>query len=417
MIALMPNTTEATPTTKRYQEKREALLSAASNLFNEKGVIGTTLSEVGASVGLVKNSLTYYYRRKEDLAVACFERAIDVYDDLIAAASNQRTVSDRVTELIRSYVALHAEISQGTRSPVVAFHEIRALPEPQRSKVLGSYTAMYRRMRDILRTPETSHWPREHLNARAFLLISYLNGIQPLVAGYEPEDYPRLIESFSDIVLNGINSPQSEWTSAGLELEWLSEVPDRGPSAQFLRAATELINEQGYAGASVNRIAEKLNLTKGGFYYYNDNKNDLIAQCFERSIATIRKAVTLTESYQGSAWEHLCSTVRGLVRFQLSEDGPLLRSTANSALPDPDHRVRVNQALGRITERISGVIVSALIAGSIRPVDSPLAARTILAGVIAAAELRRWVQSADEDNAANLYARPILLGLLCPINQ
>ena len=143
---------------------------------------------------------------------------------------------------------------------------------------------------------------------------------------------------------------------------------------------------------------------------------DLIAQCFERSIDTIRKAVTVTESYQDTEWDRLCSIVRGLVRFQLSVEGPLLRSTANSSLPEPDHRARANQALGRINERISGVILSALSAGSVRAVDSSLAARTILIGVIAAAELRRWVKSADEENSGNLYARPILQGLLCPIN-
>jgi AcrR family transcriptional regulator len=409
-------TSEVTVTTKRYKEKREALLSAASNLINEKGVIGTTLSEVGATVGLIKNSLTYYFRRKEDLAEACFERAIDIYDGLIADASNQSTIRSRVTELIRAYVGLHAAISQGVHSPVVMFHEIRALPEPQRSNVLARYTSMYRRMREILNTSETSEWPREHLNARTFLLISYLNGIRPLVAGYEPEDYPRLVKTFSDIALNGINSSQSQWAPIGLELEWLTQLKDLGSSSQFLRAATELINEQGYAGASVNRIAEKLNLTKGGFYYYINNRDDLIAQCFERSIDTIRKAVTVTESYQDTEWDRLCSIVRGLVRFQLSAEGPLLRSTANSALPEPDHRARANQALGRINERISGVILSALSAGSVRAVDSSLAARTILIGVIAAAELRRWVKSADEENSGNLYARPILQGLLCPIN-
>ena len=35
--------------TKRYNDKKEALVSAASALFNERGVIGTTLAEVAMS--------------------------------------------------------------------------------------------------------------------------------------------------------------------------------------------------------------------------------------------------------------------------------------------------------------------------------------------------------------------------------
>ncbi|MET0351383.1 MAG: TetR/AcrR family transcriptional regulator, partial [Rhizobacter sp.] len=65
----MPSTTSA-PQTQRYQEKREAILSAAALQFNQHGVKGATLSEIAASVGLVTNSVTYYYRKKEDLASA-----------------------------------------------------------------------------------------------------------------------------------------------------------------------------------------------------------------------------------------------------------------------------------------------------------------------------------------------------------
>ena len=49
----MSKITEVPPTSKRFNDKREALLAAASRLFNEKGIVGTTLAEVAASVGLI----------------------------------------------------------------------------------------------------------------------------------------------------------------------------------------------------------------------------------------------------------------------------------------------------------------------------------------------------------------------------
>ena len=409
----MSKLTEAPPTSKRFNDKREALLSAASRLFNERGIVGTTLAEVAASVGLIKNSVTYYFRRKEDLTVACLMRAMAVHEGIIARAATASSVSGRVMQLIRLEVELHGQIQDGLHPPIVAFHELRALDPPHAGEVFSAYTAMYRRLRELLRHAQTKDWPRAHLNARAHLLISVAIGLRPIVARYEPEDRARMAQRLGDIVLNGIGAAQSSWSSTGLEADWLGRVPEADPNAQFLKAASVLINEQGYAGASVNRIAERLNLTKGAFYYYNDNKDDLVAQCFERSIATIRKAVNLTESYGGPAWEHLCSVARGLVRFQLSDDGPLLCSTANSALPDAKHRKRVNAELGRVIERVTGVVVSGLIDGTVRPIDPRLAAVNILTGIMAAAELRRWVDSADELNAADLFARPLLMGLLC----
>lgn len=411
----MSDILEGAHATRRYSEKREALISAATRLFNEKGVFGTTLSDVGASVGLIKNSVTYYFRRKEDLALASFMRTIGAHERLVAQALKQPTVAERVMELIRLHMELQGQIHDGEQPPIVMSHEIRALPEPLVADVFKAYTAMFRRLRNLLQDSKTASWPREHLNARAHLLLSQTFAIRAMVARYEPEDRSRVAERFGNIVLCGLGTTGSVWTSTGAEAEWLVRVPERELTAQFLRAATELINEQGYAGASVNRIAEKLNLTKGGFYYYNDNKDELVAECFERSFATLRKAVNLTESYDGSAWQHLGSIGRGLVRFQLSDDGPLLRSTANSALPDPQHRARVSAELRRITERIGGVVVSGLIDGSVRPIDPALAATSLLNGIAAAAELRRWVKTATETNAANLYTRPMLMGLLCPV--
>ena len=55
----------------------------------------------------------------------------------------------------------------------------------------------------------------------------------------------------------------------------------------FLLAATRLINELGYRGASVQRIASELNVTKGSFYHHLDAKDDLVAACYRRSFDRI----------------------------------------------------------------------------------------------------------------------------------
>lgn len=411
----MSNTTAPPGATQRYQDKRDALVAAASALFDARGVIGTTLADVGASVGLVKNSITYYFKRKEDLAQACFMHGIGVHNELIEQAGRTALPQERVAELFRLHFRLRADIASGKRPPVVNFHEMRALPQPQLGHVFAAYNQMFRRLREFLAASVPAGWPRETMNARTHLLVSMLYAVKPLIGRYEPEDHARVCERLTDIVLHGMGAPRSVWVPDGLEAQWLAEVPERDLQAQFLRAATELINEQGYAGASVNRISERLNFTKGGFYYYNDNKEDLIAQCFERSVATVRKAVNLTEAYSGSAWEHLCSITRGLVRFQLSEDGPLLRSTANAALPDASHRARVNDEMRRMAERIAGVIVGGLVDGSIRPLDPALAAHVLLAGVMAASELGWWVKDVTADSATRLYARPLMTGLLSPV--
>jgi AcrR family transcriptional regulator len=58
--------------TARYAARREAILAAAIGILNRQGVKGMTLAGVAAEVGLITTSVTYYFRRKEDLAAACF---------------------------------------------------------------------------------------------------------------------------------------------------------------------------------------------------------------------------------------------------------------------------------------------------------------------------------------------------------
>ena len=64
--------------------------------------------------------------------------------------------------------------------------------------------------------------------------------------------------------------------------------------------ATLLVNEQGYHGALIDKISAQLHVTKGSSYHhhyhhYNDNKQDLIFICFERTFAVLRRGLSLAE--------------------------------------------------------------------------------------------------------------------------
>src|ERR1700740_2821255 len=72
--------------TDRYRRKRAAIVAAASDIINHKGVKGMTLADVAACVGLITTSVTYYFKKKEALAEACFQDAIDRLDALITEA-------------------------------------------------------------------------------------------------------------------------------------------------------------------------------------------------------------------------------------------------------------------------------------------------------------------------------------------
>ena len=406
-----------TAQTHRYQEKRDTLLAAAARQFNARGVKGATLGEIAASVGLVTTSVTYYYRKKDDLATACFLRAIVAHEALALQAAKASGVAARVLGFFELHAELMAAIERGEQQPLMVFSDIRALPASQASAVFAAYTNLFRRVRALLVGAETAGLQRAELNARAHLLISAVHWLRAWIPRHEVDEYPRVAARVSGLMLHGLAAPGGAWPDpaamAALSLDPPAGKPSDDTADAFLRAATELVNEQGYRGASVDKISARLKLTKGSFYHHHETKHDLITACFERSFDLMRQRLRAAERAEGAGWLRLCAAADSLVRFQLGPHGPLLRSTATSALPDDEHRERVRMSLQRLTDRIASLLVDAMVDGSARPLDPSVAAQLLSSANTATAELQRWVPGVHAGNATALYARPALLGLLC----
>lgn len=398
-----------TPQTRRYNQKRDAILDAAAVLFNQKGLKGTTLAAVADSVGLMTNSVTYYYRKKEELATAGLLRSIASLEGLADTAAAEATPEGRIRRLFQLFYERAAAILRGTSPPQMNFSDVRALTSPHVETVFGAYTGMFRRIRTLLVEDDSHRPPRVDANARAHLVLSALNWTRVFIDRYDPDSYPRVAERIADMLIEGLAAPGSAWRDRRLPgLAW--SFTDDPAREAFLRSATRLINEQGYRGASVEKISAQLNVTKGSFYHHNETKDDLVAQCFARSYAVVRRVQGLAGQAGATGWERTCLAAAELVRYQLSEDGPLLRHSAFAALPENLHD-QVRQTMDWLAEGFAGMVVDGMMDGSIRPLDSAIAAQLINNMVNAAAELPWWIPGVSVENAAEAYARPLFVGL------
>ncbi len=406
---IVPAPDAAPRQTRRYAQKRDAILHAAAALINEAGVKGTTLADVARGVGLMTNSVTYYYRRKEDLAAACFLHTIGVLDGLVAQAEAAPDGPARLARLLELAVAHRAAMAVGDEPDIAVLNDVRALPALQAESVFSAYNALFRRLRGLF---DDLGLDRADRNARTHLLLSVMHSTRLWIHRYEPRDYARAGARMADLLTRGLAGPASEWRPALLPEPEPPEESEVSPEA-FLRAATILINQQGYRGASVEKISGLLKVTKGSFYHHNDNKDDLVANCFSRSFAQIRAVQDAADAKGGSGWDRICTASATLVRSQLGPGGPLLRVTAFSALPEA-LRTETRRTMNRLTERFGFCLVDGMADGSVRPLDAGIAAQLVSSMVNAAAELPAWVPGVTPENAADLYARPLFLGLFAP---
>ncbi len=396
--------------TDRYNKKKEAIIAAAAGILNRRGVRGMTLADVAASVDLITTSVTYYFKKKEDLAVACYLRGIARFDALITVALAEPDPPRRLLKFLDLYLALHRRIREGDEAPIAVFNDIRALKEPHLPVVAKAYGQFFRKVRSLFRGAGYEWLDRRMSTARTHMLLEQIYWSVTWLPRYDLDDYDRVRDRMFDILSVGVAPEGAKWEPARLpDLPPASDVQD-SQRETFLTAATRLINQRGYRGASVEKISEQLNVTKGSFYHHNEAKDDLVVECFERTFEVMRRVQSAALAAQGDYWHKIASAAASLVEYQLSERGPLLRSSALSALPEPMRLAMVERA-NRVSERFAAMISDGVADGSIRPVDPYIAAQMLNATLNAASDLPYTIPDVAAFDAAALYAKPMLMGV------
>lgn len=397
--------------TARYARKKETILAAATAILNRQGVRGMTLADVAASVGLNTTSVTYYYRKKDDLAAACFMRGLERFEAMVEEAAAGTTPAARILKFLDLYLDLNRRVRLGEATPLTSFAEIKALKEPLHGSVVGAFNDLFRRVRGFFDDPSLAHLDKRQRNARAHLLMEQVFWSGRWLRRYDIEDYGRVRDRMGDILLNGLPAGGRAWSPQALPdptplspegLEWRET---------FLVAATRLINQRGYRGASVEDISAALNVTKGSFYHHHEDKDALVAECFERTFTVTRRSQLDARALATDSWTQLVSTAAGLTTYQLSEHGPLLRASSLGALPEP---LRSEMADGymRGWQRFASIISDGIADGSIRAIDPSIAAHMINSMLNAAASLGAWTPGLQSEEAAELFAKPLLTGVL-----
>ncbi len=393
------------PPTKRYEARRQAIVAAAVEAVNRRGVRGMTLADVTARLNLVPTGVIYYFKNKEELAGAAFLKAIERFDQLIAA-SEGLPEDRRLGDFLRRYIDFRRQVDLGEADPVAVFNDVRALNMPA---VNEGYVAMFRRARNLL--PHTAALSRADRNARAHLLLSQLFWIPAWLTQWEPGDYPRVAERTAGLMGQGMTAPGRAWPRPpALKLAPSGEAAASPASELFLKAATQLINDEGYHGASVERISARLNVSKGAFYHHNDTKDELVTACFQRTFDIMWRAIHEAEAQGGSGLQTLVAASAALVEHQMQGDAPLLRTSALTTVPE-SIRQGLIEKLHRITMRFSSIVCDGIADGSIRPVDASIAAELITGAVNAAAELHFWAPGVSAQTVSDHYLKPLFAGL------
>jgi AcrR family transcriptional regulator len=385
--------------TAQHDAKRTAILSQAARLFNGRGSRSTTLLDIAQSLGLTKTSLYYYVKTKEELIYQCYMTALDsILTGLDEIERTHESGLERTQAILRAHFNAWRDAHEGRRNHVAALLEIASLKDKHREDVEQRYIVMFKRMRQYIRDGITEGSIRPLESTAATLgLIGSMQWSFNWLRTVPLEQIDQVIDDACDLITNGLSS-----SSGGFEFSDYDFAADQRTTPSgfdrseqnrlkqeaFYKTGTWFFNKQGFAGTSLDEIAETLHVTKGAFYYHIRNKEDLLYNCYTRSLDILQQIHDRAGDIPGSA-EKLEYILRRSFHVQNSEEGPMIRYNTITALPVP-RRKEILKLTDTANDRFGQFMRDAIADGSVRPINVEVAQELIGGAMNASMDLPMW---------------------------
>ncbi|SDK56628.1 transcriptional regulator, TetR family [Nocardioides sp. YR527] len=179
-----------------------------------------------------------------------------------------------------------------------------------------------------------------------------------------------------------------------------------------IRRATELFNQQGYEGTSMNDLAKELGLTKSALYHHLPSKEHILGLALEEALTELTSAVERARATgtDSSAYERVRHLVQESVKVLVAHQPAvtlLLRVRGNSEL-----ELAALKRRRWIDDEVAAIVQEAIDEGSLRgDVDPALVSRLLFGMVNSLIEWHRPNGDVDAETLATAIATIAFDGL------
>ena len=395
------------PFSRNFQreQKRQAILSEAADLFNNQGTRATTLSDIATRLKLTKTTLYYYVKSKEELIYLCYLASCDKLVEMLdSAESHEGPGREKLAVFMRSNFQVWKAVRLGQQSHYAILTEIRALREDHRQEVAERYSLLFKRVKSMIQVgiSDGSVVPCNEVDT-ALAIFGLVQLAVIWLPEIEADGFDQAANQFIDLIFNGI-AKQDEFVPGSFP--GIPDAPagfDRQAQnlkkqEAFYKTGSAFFNRKGFKGTSLDEIAEALDVTKGAFYYHIRDKEELVFHCFQRSLSIVNSMQDLAEIDAKSGLNELQLCAHYLFHIQNSDAGPLIRFNLIPSLSRKNKQT-VMKGLKDVSDRFGRMIDKGIADGSIRPVNPFITEQVLTAAVDISAELQ-WVRKFENLNDA-----------------
>lgn len=164
----------ARPQAADYEERREAILDRAAELFARSGFLGATVSDIARACGASKSLLYHYYRSKEEVLFGVMSSHIDkLVAETVAVCEGEGSASERLQALLRRFMKHY--VGAANRQKVL-LNDLDYLPADKRDEIVVSQRRIVDAAQALLIEidPDLAKSPGE-ARARTMLMFGMIN--------------------------------------------------------------------------------------------------------------------------------------------------------------------------------------------------------------------------------------------------
>src|SRR4051812_27771694 len=161
---------------------RERIIEAASRLFRVHGYEATSLSDIGATVGLTAPALSYYFGSKANLLLESIQGPLQQQIRICRAAIAGKAPTAQLTAFVEALVTFLLELPYVAEVHGDSFVSIgvlaKALPDDQRAQVLALLKTPVQDVRTILTAGQkTGEFRDSDLTLTAFAILGLAENV------------------------------------------------------------------------------------------------------------------------------------------------------------------------------------------------------------------------------------------------
>ncbi|MFP4534970.1 MAG: TetR/AcrR family transcriptional regulator [Spirochaetaceae bacterium] len=321
---------------ERRRNGKERVLRAAFRAWSETYFTNTSLASVAAQLGVSKAALYRHFENKAALIHAMEKSYVSEFLETVVVPLEEWK-EERFSSFVREYFSRLFEFFR-RRPEYYVFFAIHILKVPVLEQLHVKELVL--RHRKLLADRLASFGYASPEDPPVVDRYLPFFGIYWLVEVYriheedeggcstfrgldlpeEPSERDRAIENAVRICLGGFVSGEelSEGEMERIErIGWIGTEEMLEPDRIF-SAIEEVVAEVGFSGATVERIAERIGMTKSSLYFYFRNKDDMFGKVVEREKAHFSRLMRSRLRYLETLPEKLYALILMIAAYAIN---------------------------------------------------------------------------------------------------